>query len=260
MNLVDQDAEIMRAVERFAATATVPILHEYMPDEVDQIGTGTLFNCDGRLMLVTAGHIFDEIKPEDLVLPSRGTAALHGIGPYFLHRPDNRDIDIAIVELRHQPSIDRARSSWKILEFGNTATASEEGWFVLTGYPSIKSKRVGGLLGSSLLSLHSRRLTEVPPEAEQPVHPDLDLFFEFAKEAENLDGTTGDVPHLGGCSGGPIWEYLEPQGMGFWTPEQCLRLVGVQSAFNPSAGYFRAKSGIYVRFMIDELVSRHPHP
>ncbi|MER8632727.1 hypothetical protein NKH55_23590 [Mesorhizobium opportunistum] len=229
-----------------------------MPDEVDQIGTGTLFNYGDRLMLVTARNIFDEIEPEDLVLPSRGTTALHGIGPYFLHRADNSDIDIAIVELRHQPSIDRARYSWKILEFANTATASAEGWFVLTGYPSIKSKRLGGLLGSSLLSLHSGRLPEVPPKAEPPVHPDLDLFFEFAKEGEILDGTKGDIPHLGGCSGGPIWEYREPQGMAFWTPEQCLRFVGVQSAFNPSAGYFRAKSWTYVRSMIDELVNKHP--
>jgi hypothetical protein len=47
----------VRAVERFAGTVTV--LHEHKPDQVDQIGTGTLFDVTGRLLFVTAGHIFE---------------------------------------------------------------------------------------------------------------------------------------------------------------------------------------------------------
>ena len=248
----------MRAVERHAGTVTVPVLHEYAPDKVDQVGTATLFDHEGRLMLVTARHIFDEIKPADLVIPSRDTTALQGIGPYHLYRPDNPDIDLAIVELRHPPSIERARASWTILNIGRTATASQDGWFVLTGYPSVKSKYVGGLLGSTLLSLHSWRLPEIPEDARQPVHGDLDLFFRFDEEADQLDGTAGKVPHLGGCSGGPIWEYQEPKGVVFWTVEQCLRLVGVQSGFKPSSNYFRASSWAYVLSMIEKLIELHP--
>ena len=256
--MIDEDVEILRAVERYAATVTVPILHEYAHDKVDQVGTATLFDHNGRLMLVTAGHIFDDIKAEDLVTPSRNTTALHGIGPYHLHRPDNPDIDLAIVELRHSPSIERARASWTVLDMARTSAASAEGWFVLTGYPSVKSKHVGGLLGSTLLSLHSWRLPDTPAEATQPVHLDLDLFFRFEDEVDVLDGSTGTVPHLGGCSGGPIWEYREPTGMVFWTVEQCLRLVGVQSAFKPSSNYFRAKSWTYVRSMIEKLIEQNP--
>lgn len=250
----------MRAVERYAATVTVPILHEYACDKIDQVGTGTLFDYEGRLLLVTARHIFEKIKAEDLVIPSRNTTALHGIGPYHLFLPDNRDVDLAIVELRDPLSIERARSSWKILGLANAGVASNEGWFVLTGYPSIKSRRVGGLLGSTLLSLHSWRLPDIPVEAEQPVHSDLDLFFRFENEAERLDGEMAAIPHLGGCSGGAIWEYREPDGMKFWTPEQCLHLVGVQSGFKPKAGYFRAKSWAYVHAMMVELVARYPNP
>jgi hypothetical protein len=49
----------VRAVERFAGTVTVPVLREHKPDQVDQIGTGTLLDVTGRLLFVIAGHIFE---------------------------------------------------------------------------------------------------------------------------------------------------------------------------------------------------------
>ncbi|PVE22710.1 hypothetical protein DC522_19395 [Microvirga sp. KLBC 81] len=113
--MTEEDLAIMRAVERFAATVTIPVLHEPKRDLVDQVGTGTLFDHGGRLLLITARHIFDEINPEDLVIPSTQSRELHGIGPYELHRADNKDIDIAIVELRHPPTIERARAGWRVL-------------------------------------------------------------------------------------------------------------------------------------------------
>lgn len=256
--MIDEDAEIMRAVARYAATVTVPILRDCAPDKVDQVGTATLFDHGGRLLLVTAGHIFDEIKAEDLVIPSRNTRDVHGIGPYHLFRPDNPDIDLAIVELRHPPSIERARASWTVLDVARTSTASDEGWFVLTGYPSVKSRHVGGLLGSTLLCLHSWRLSDTPAGAQQPVYPDLDLFFRFEEQGEVLTGEIDAVPHLGGCSGGAIWEYREPTDMLFWTVEQCLRFVGVQSSFNRSSKYFRAKSWTYLRSCMEKLIEQYP--
>jgi hypothetical protein len=49
----------LRAVERFAGTVTVPVLYEHKPDQVDQLGTGTFFDVTGRLLFVTAWHIFE---------------------------------------------------------------------------------------------------------------------------------------------------------------------------------------------------------
>ncbi|ARW10886.1 trypsin-like peptidase domain-containing protein [Acetobacter ascendens] len=254
----NEHTEIMRAVERFAATVTLPVLHEYAPDTVDQVGTGTLFDHAGRLMLVTARHIFDEIKPENLVIPSRDTTELHNIGQYNLYVADQPHIDLAIVEICNPLSIERARKSWRILTVNDTNIANTEGWFVLTGYPSEKGRKIGGLIGSSLLSLHTWRLPEAPSSATQPISPDLDQFFRYDTSAEMINGETGNVPHLGGCSGGPIWEYREPQEIIFWTVDQCVRVIGVQSSFNPSASYFRAQSWTYVFEMIKQLVDKHP--
>ena len=63
--MTDEDRQIMLAVERFAATVWAPILFEIGPDLVDQIGTGILFDHEGRLLLVTAHHLFDDLSPRN---------------------------------------------------------------------------------------------------------------------------------------------------------------------------------------------------
>lgn len=251
--MTKEDRQIMMAVERFAATVTLPILFEVGTDLVDQIGTGTLFDHEGRLLIITARHLFDNRNPKDLVIPSSNTTQLDGIGPYHLYRADVPVIDLAIIELKHPPAIERARASWSALSLDNIGTASPTGHFVMTGYPSVRSKRVGGMLGSTLLSLHTARLEEVPAQAELPVHANLDLFFHYEATGEPVAGDTMDVPALPGCSGASVWEYREPKNMLFWTPGRCLKVVGVQSGYKPSAGYFRAKSWQYVHSMLQRL-------
>lgn len=256
--MTDEDRQIISAVQAFCGSVAVPVLHEPFPDVLDQVGTGTLFEVDGRLLLITAGHIFDRIKPEDLVIPSTKTTALQGIGPYNLYRPDNDEIDLAIVELKHPPSIEQARDGWRVLTLAMVAEPSADGHFILTGYPSERSTRRGGLLGGSLLALHTERLPEPPPGAKKPAAGDFDLFFKYGPEAEALNGSKVAVPKLPGCSGAPVWEYVEPAGMRFWSVEQCLRVVGVQSSYIDKKGFFRVKRWGYVRAMIDKLLRGDP--
>ena len=249
------DREMMKAIERFTATVTVPILHEPKAEFVDQVGTGTLFDVDGRLLLITAKHIFEQIDPKDLVIPSANVTDLHGIGEFALHQADEEAIDIAIVELLHPPSIQRARNGWRILSLTDTGSPSREGRFVLSGYPSERGVRSGGLLGGSLLTVHTERLSKTPVHATLPVHDDLDLFFRYDREMETVDGKMHAAPKLQGCSGASIWEYSEPDGMRWWTAEQCLRIVGVQSSFLGKKEYFRGKSWTYVASMIERILA-----
>ena len=139
----------------------------------------------------------------------------------------------------------------QLLTDANIAEPSASGHFVLAGYPSERLRHVPGLLGGSLLTLHTDRIVDVPKDATKPVHPDLDLFFCYEREGQTLDGTTNAVPKLHGCSGASVWEYSEPSGMMFWNPEQCLKVVAVQSAYSESRRYFRAKRWAYVRDMIN---------
>lgn len=253
--MTNEEREILRAVERFAGRVAVPMLHEHEPGSVDQIGTGTLFGVDDRLILITAGHIFDKINAEDLVIPSTMTKELYGIGPYRLHRADHEDIDIALVELRHLPSIERARRGWHVLSLDDVVEPSHDGAFILTGYPSERLTRVGGLLGGSLLTLHTERLLAPPKGVQTSAATDLDLFMRYDQTGFTFDGGTAAVPKLPGCSGAPVWEYREPEDMVFWNAESCLKVVGVQSSYMDKKGFFRAKHGKYVRAMIQKMLA-----
>jgi hypothetical protein len=233
--------EVMRALGAFAASVAVPIVYDHEQGGGDQVGTGTLLTVDGRFFLVTAAHLFKDCDPGRFAIASANTTLMWSIGRCNLLLPTNDAFDVAVVELLEEATIERAKASWKILTLANTGLASQEGVFVLCGFPSERTVRTGDMIRGSRIIAFTNRISEVPADAEQPVHPALDLFFHYDEEAIQITGTAIATPNLRGCSGTSIWEYREPQGVSFWTPEQCLRIIGVQSAWLKGK-YFRAKS------------------
>jgi hypothetical protein len=235
--------EIMRALGAFAASVAVPIVYDHEQSGGDQIGTGTLLTADGRFFLITAAHLFKfkGCDPGRFAIASANTTQMWSIGRCNLLIPTNDAFDVAVVELLEEATIERAKASWKILTLANSGLASQDGVFVLCGFPSERTERTGDLIRGSRIIAFTERINEPPADAEPPVHPALDLFFHYDLEAIQITGTAIATPNLRGCSGASIWEYREPQGVSFWTPEQCLRVVGVQSAWLKGQ-YFRAKS------------------
>ena len=235
--------EIMKALGAFAASVAVPIIYDHKEAGGDQIGTGTLFTVQGRFFLVTAAHLFrfKGCDPARFAIPSVHTTQLWSLGRCNLLIPTDEAFDIAVVELLEETTIERAKASWKILTLANTAPASPAGVFILCGFPSERTKRTGDMVRGSRIIAFTQRMNEPPDEAEQPIHPALDLFFHYDSEASHIAGAAIATPKLVGCSGASIWEYREPQHVSVWTPEQCLRVVGVQSDWFRGK-YFRAKS------------------
>jgi hypothetical protein len=84
-------------------------------------------------------------------------------------------------------------------------------------------------------------MSAAPDDARSPVHPELDVFFDYGKEAPDRERKTVALPHLGGTSGASVWAYRKPSGGPLWTSERALKIVGVQSAYL-AGHYFRAKS------------------
>jgi hypothetical protein len=235
--------EIMRALGAFAASVAAPIVYDHEQNGGDQVGTGTLFTVDGRFFLVTAAHLFKfrGCDPGRFAIAGANTPLLWSIGRSNLLIPKDETFDVAVVELLEEATIERAKASWRILTLANTGPASSEGVFILCGFPSERAVRAGNLIRGSRIIAFTQRMTEAPADAEQPVHSALDLFFHYDSEGTQITGTEIATPKLGGCSGASIWEYREPQGSPVWTPEQCLKIVGVQSAWLKGK-YFRANS------------------
>jgi hypothetical protein len=235
------DPEVMKALGTFAAKVAVPILYDD-PKGGDQIGTGTLVTADDRIFLVTAAHLFKNLNPERFAIPSVHNKEIWSLGRCDLLMPtDDQAFDVAVVELLEEATIERAKAGWKILTLENTGLAASFGLFVLCGFPSELSTRREDLIHGRRIVAFTGRMPEPPDNADQPIHPALDLFFFYDAELVCFTKTTIKSPDLKGCSGASIWEYREPPGISVWTSEQCLRAVGVQCSFR-SGQYFRAKS------------------
>ena len=258
--LTEHERLVRKALEQFTATVTVPVLYD---DErsglVDQLGTGTLLNIEGRYFLVTADHLFNHRDPGRFAIPKgRVNADLHSIGPGQFWRPkllpNEPDVDIAIFELQDEFTLSYVKTGWRVLTLENAGPASPyAGEFVLCGYPSARGWRTKDAIGGGLITMFTQRMPEIPPEAHPPPHPALDLFFFYGTEAPTLDGKTAQLPALDGASGAAVWEYTEPKNGLLWAPERVLKVVGVQSSMElvqKGQRYFRVKSWAAVLKML----------
>jgi hypothetical protein len=242
------DEQVTRALQAFMVSVTIPILYDHETQGTNQVGTGTLFTADNRLFLVTAAHLFDGLDPEHdqdrfgrFAIPSRHTTQLWGLGPYKLLRPKQTEFDVAVLELQESATIERAKASWRILALANTAVAAPSGLFILCGFPFVRQRRIDDTITGDRMTVFTARIP-IPQNATPPVHPALDLFFAY--DAEAIDAVTKapiEALPLEGCSGASIWQYEEPKANALWSPERCLKIVGVQSAYRKDQ-YFRAKS------------------
>lgn len=223
---------------------TVPVLCD--GDAVDQVGTGTLFDLDGRLFFVTAGHIFDDIKPQNLSLPTNPMSSdLQTLGAHTLYRPREIHIDIAVLELLEHTIVEKLRAGWHVLTLANIAPCAEQATFVICGYPSCLVRRRGERLTGTLISAYTERFRGIPPNAKKPVDPNLDLFFHYDHSADDVFGNEIATPHLGGTSGSSVWQYIEPPADRFWSVDKSLKVVGIQAAF-VEGEYARAVNWTYV--------------
>jgi hypothetical protein len=243
------EPEAVRAVELFMRSATIPLLYDHTTTH--SIAGGTLFQISGRHFIVTVRHLFDGLDPERLAYPAHFMKGdLHTLGHCQISKPASDKIDVAVIELLEGATISRLAYGWRFLTLDNMASPSPDGLFVLVGYPSSLSKQVGGWVGAHGLALYSTRLANVPPQARDLV-PEFDLFFDHKTTSYGREGQETETPKLLGTSGSSIWECVDSTRV-VWTPEQCAKVVGVQSGYLP-ARYFRAAAWAAVALVLRQI-------
>ncbi len=241
--------EKQEALEHFLLKVTVPIFCKN-PNNVDHIATGTLFEVNGKYYLVTARHIFDDPQARDFAIPtSPNDTEMRRLGHFVLHKWSAEEIDVAVLELQEDATIDAVQKGWMVLNPRHAAIASPQGVFLLCGYPSGFMTVSGQCAGGKLFKGYTARLNEIPQDAKRPVDDRLDLFFHHATE---VHGSPIFSPHLRGTSGSSVWEYFELAGQSVWTPESSLRIIGIQSSFMNNK-FIRAKSWEFVMAILREL-------
>lgn len=231
-------------VHRFVVSVTIPILHE-LGDTAALLATGTLFKIAGRSFVITARHVFDDVSDLRLLSYPENTlkGSLYTFGAMTIHRPKEEHIDVAVIELHDPATVDRLDAGWQFLCLENVGLPSENlgnGSVFVAGYPHALTSEKDGWTTGRFLTAFTQRIPEAPDGALKPICADVDLFFDYGHEAQSLAGESITTPQLQGVSGGSIWELVQPTST-VWSPDQNVRVIGVQSSFRHS-DFIRAKN------------------
>lgn len=250
---MDDKVQEASAIEQFALNVTVPLLYE-VGDTAHLWASGTLFGVADSVFIITARHIFDKLPDlTRLVYPESPIGGgLRTLGSYNILKPKQEFVDVAAIELKSPETIARIRANWQLLTLENVASpsgAQAAGTFFLAGYPGSASSSDARWVRTPIITAFTKRMPYVPPEAEKPVDPRLDLFFEYGFDGTSLTGKIVKTPELPGTSGASVWE-VRPVLNGLWTVEKATRVVGVQSGYI-HGNYFRAKSWWAVALVLE---------
>jgi hypothetical protein len=113
------------------------------------------------------------------------------------YRPDpSSRVDVMVLELKDQVTIAKLKSGWRFLEFGAVGPFPFNARFILSGFPYEGHKWDGENLGQSFLMLSTDPLHYVP-DVDFP-QPSVDRFFYLERNGQLLDGSTREIPRLGG--------------------------------------------------------------
>lgn len=243
-----------QALDTFGFRAAVPLFRANGED-ADHLATGTFIAVAGKRILLTARHILDTCKPEDVAIAtSPEGSSLRTLGNLVVHRPidlHDSEIDIVGIEVLDQETINIIETGWRVIdmEIGDEANASGE--VVLIGYPSATLSKMDMRITGRPSGIITALMQNAPVNSTPPVNPTLDLFLELPREAIIAGGLIVDIPHIGGMSGCAIWQLREPAEEELWLPDRALRLIGIQSSARPG-NYFRGKRWAYIRNLLEQ--------
>ena len=243
------------AITAFALSVTVPIFRE-THDGAELLASGTLFEVAGLKFVITARHIFDVVSdPKKLAYAeSRSKGDMHTFGNFQIGKPTEKHFDVAVMALQSNETISKLKAGWRFLSLENVSVPSSsasDGSILLAGYPCARTQKSDRWLRGSFLAVYTQRFLKPPSEAEEPINPGLDLFFDYAREATSITGTPVATPELEGCSGASVWEYRRSSSP-IWTAESAVRVVAVQSAYVHSK-YFRAINWLAVAKVLEMI-------
>jgi hypothetical protein len=227
-----------QAIKAFLVRSTVPLIYESDAAAGVQ-GSGSLFDYEGCLYFVTAGHVLERVDPHKLGVPFRAFGSeVFTLGTGLVGWSRTETFDVAAYRIDDLKTIAALRESYSILGKANVAPPEPDAdHFVVVGYPASTVVRRGKeMKPGDLTQIHTTRYVGevVGPCGEH------DLFLKLDRQAQGLWGHETTIPALPGISGGPVWQ-VRRSTTSIWTPESALGLVGIQVSTDPRGErYMRA--------------------
>jgi hypothetical protein len=218
--------EQLAAIEEFFRASTVPLVREE-GDKLALRGTGTFVQFEGELWLVTASHVIrNQEDLRELAVPMRSSRAFITLGNCTLYRPDNLELDVAIILIQDGDFKQQVFENWRVLDDRNITRFDQNvSKFVVAGYPCETLTKKGMNWRESFTQIHAGPYLGGANDAHHSI-----LRLAYGRRAPDRTGTESETPHLGGLSGASVWMVVNESG-GLWTPEKVLKVVAVQVSF-----------------------------
>jgi hypothetical protein len=173
---------------------------------------------------------------------------MHTLGSFNLLQ--ERDWDIAILQLTSPETIERLRAGWAVLSGGNIQFAAASGTYVLAGCP-----RQSVVLGANALQAEwiAMFVGDYSGEVEDG-RGEFDLVTSYPTDVYRQNGLQQSPPEtVHGLSGTSVWQpsgQIAPREM--WTAEAAMRVTGIQLS-SVGGKYIRARSWA----IASEMLHRH---
>jgi hypothetical protein len=236
MNLIDSlqpkdpAAAASLTLHEYVSNRSVALLLRSRPGQLE-IASGTSVKIGDHLLVATAAHNVDGLKPRDLeVIPAgRRTAKdprVLGIG---LHRLWSQDyIDVAWLELE---SAGKSSEMWfvRLEEIEPLNPEDEVHPVLLQGYPCASVEVPAQYQDRPVVESVGLMTLSVQPAHRRTVHhAGIDIALEFPPH----DGSLNDanLPPPAGISGGGLWLVPRFANHAVWSPE-LAKLVGIGRAW-----------------------------
>lgn len=224
---------------------TLPIFDETSKG-FDILGTGTLFEHEGRSFIITADHLFrtDPDRADSPLIdmslihmpseprrPGEGLASMVLLGRHKLHHfVAEPNVDVVVMELLEPETIAILQKHWSFLPFSQAEDVAEtDDRFVITGFMSHEAQYSAerNTVTQRMLNLETDLLYDIPKL--NTLVPDYDLFLHFQTDGTTVDGAQRRVATLEGLSGGPIWAVRDVSETALWAPAKAMKIVAIQS-------------------------------
>ncbi len=225
-------ARRMYEAEQLVFRRTLPIVTRTVQGR--GIGTGTLFEAEGRLFLITAGHVADECeKAESVTIPSGlASGRARTVGPVrrFSVASEGLDLDVVALLLLDEDLTRLLRSRMDVMTADDVAAVPDgTEWFYLAGYPSVYVDAVEDDVATGMAVTVASEYVSDPP---QKTSPETHLLLRHSLMGKDAAGQPVQGPELGGVSGATVWAFdLSRDEQPDWTARSALRAVAVQTHY-----------------------------
>ena len=238
------------ALESHLKDVVIPILEDNPDRDINQIGTSTLIEHRGMLILLSAMHVFNDVQAVQITVPSdcRG-ARIVPLWPFEIFVGNDGDDLIAL--LLNDTVAQELRANWRVVRSQDCRDPRGDHAYAVSGYPSALVKKFGPKMGGTLVTTYTDLIPAAPKGAASPVD-ERDIFFEYAKDSTKRDGSKMKSPRLNGVSGAGIWEIKNLDELSFWTPQDALNFVGVQTDAR-HFDYIRGKTWAVVERLLETV-------